>query len=332
MRRPALLVALLLLGPLAACGRSGTPGQQGSTAAGGDEIVVSDVGFAHPESVLYDSVADVYLVSNIDGDPAKRDDNGFISRLGTDGKIQQLKWIEGTPADTSFTLSAPKGMAIRGDTLYVADINCVKRFVRTTGKPAGEICIEGATFLNDVATDANGTLYVTDTGLEPDQTAAGTDAVYRFTADGKQLEKVIEGSMLGGPNGIAFRGQDGYVVSLVSGEIYQIGPNANRKLILPGDGKRQLDGIVFTRDGAYLFSSWGAKAVYRVGESGETAKVLDDVESPADIGYDGKRNRVLVPLLQKNEVRIKTLVPPKAAAPTPKPSAAPSGAPAPVKP
>ena len=45
----------------------------------------------------------------------------------------------------------------KGDTLYVADIDCVRRFVRTTGAPAGEICFPGATFLNDLATDANGT-------------------------------------------------------------------------------------------------------------------------------------------------------------------------------
>ncbi|MSR36002.1 MAG: hypothetical protein EXR95_05065, partial [Gemmatimonadetes bacterium] len=201
---------------------------------------------------------------------------------------------------------APKGMAIKGDTLYVADIDCVKRFVRTSGAPAGEICFQGATFLNGVAMDGNGTLYVTDSGLKPDFTSSGTDAVWRFTPDG-QTVKVIEGSVLGGPNGLAFRGQDGFVVTFGSGEIYQIGPNNNRNVVLPGAPDRALDGIVFTKDGGYLFSSWGDKAVHRVDTQGVTSRVLENVEAPAGIGYDAKRNRVLVPLFNGNEVRIKPL-------------------------
>jgi hypothetical protein len=31
--------------------------------------------------------------------------------------------------------------------------------------------------------------------------------------------------------------------------------------------------------------------------------VIEDVKSPADISYDAKRGRVLVPLFQENEVR-----------------------------
>jgi hypothetical protein len=289
--------------------------QESAPAAPG-EIVVADVGLMTPESVIHDSVADVYLVSNIDGGPLDKDDNGFISRIAPDGQVQQLKWIDGT--SPSVTLHAPKGLGIRGDTIYVADIDCVRRFVRTSGAPAGEICFPGASFLNDIATDANGTLYVTDSGLKTDTAGAlvpnGMDAVWRFTPSG-EAGKVIEGSLLGGPNGIAFRGQDGFVVTFGSGEIYQIGPNNNRNIMLPGASDRQLDGIVFTRDGGYLFSSWGDRAVHRVDSAGATSRVLENVEAPADIGYDARRDRVLVPLFMANEVRIKPIAAP--APPTP---------------
>jgi hypothetical protein len=343
MRRRSFAL-LALAGSAAALSGCGTPdADAGAAAADSTTITVAAVGFATPESVLHDSVADVYLVSNINGEPAARDDNGFISRLGVDGQLQELKWIDG--ADTTVTLHAPKGMAIRGDTLYVADIDCVRRFVRTTGRPAGEICPENATFLNDLAADSTGTLYVTDTGVKADSTASGTDAVWRFTPDGQNVAKLIEGSMLGGPNGIAFRGQDGYVVTLTSGEMYQIGPNNNRNLVLPGAPGRALDGLVFTNDGGFLFSSQGDRSVLRVDSAGVTSRVLVDVDTPADIGYDAKRDRVLVPLLAANEVRIVTLPPPPAptpAAPTEaaEPSggadssgaAPPSGAPAPANP
>jgi hypothetical protein len=211
-------------------------------------------------------------------------------------------------------------MAIQGDTLYVADIDCVRRFVRASGAPAGEICFQGASFLNDLATDASGTLYVTDSGFGPDTAGgmapSGTDAVWRFTPAG-ETGKVIEGSLLGAPNGIAFRGQDGFVVTFGSGEIYQIGPNNNRNIVLPGAADRMLDGIVFTNDGGYLFSSWGDRAVHRVGVDGATSRVLENVEAPADIGYDARRDRVLVPLFNTNEVRIKPLAAPADTTTTP---------------
>jgi hypothetical protein len=303
----------LVLAALACGGEDAAPE---TAPPASDEISVANVGLMTPESVLHDSVADVYVVSNINGGPTDKDDNGFITQITPDGQVRQLKWIDG--ASANITLHAPKGLGIRGDTLYVADIDCVRRFVRTTGAPAGEICFQGASFLNDIATDANGTLYVTDTGVRVDSTGfvpAGTDAVWRFTPSG-EIGKVIEGNVLGGPNGIAFRGQDGFVVTFGSGEIYQIGPNNNRNIVLPGATDRQLDGIVFTRDGGYLFSSWGDKAVHRVDSAGATSRVLENVEAPADIGYDARRGRVLVPLFMANEVRIKPL-----AAPAPAPAA-----------
>jgi sugar lactone lactonase YvrE len=289
------------------CGEGEVRGRAGAASAPAEdgEIAITRVGFSTPESVIHDSVADVYLVSNIEGAPAAKDDNGFIARLSPDGYVQQLRWIDG--AAQNVTLHAPKGMAISGDTLYVADIDCVRRFVRTTGATAGDICaFEGATFLNDIAVDSLGTLYVTDSGLEPDLTPSGTDAIWRFTPAGL-TGKVVEGSLLGAPNGIAFRGQDGFVVTFRSGELYQIGPSNNRDIILSGALDRGLDGIEFTRDGGFLFSSWGDKAVHRVDAQGHTSRLLENVQTPADIGYDARRNRALVPLLEMNEVRITPL-------------------------
>src|SRR3990172_189647 len=133
-------------------------------------------GFQTPESVLYDPTADLYLVANINGNPAGTDDNGFISRVTPAGQVQTLKWIDG--ASASVTLNAPKGMAIAGDTLYVADITAVRMFDRTTGQAKGAVNVPGATFLNDAAAGPDGSVYVTDTGLNPDFSPNGTHAVY----------------------------------------------------------------------------------------------------------------------------------------------------------
>jgi hypothetical protein len=305
--------ALLLAASLAACGGGADEGAEaeGGPEAAGVQIDVADVGFMTPESVLHDAASDVYLVSNINGAPGEKDDNGFISQLSPDGAVTNLKWITGDSANV--TLHAPKGMAIRGDTLYVSDIDCVKMFVRSTAAPAGEVCMRGATFLNDVAVDANGTLYVTDTGVNADFTDNNADAVWRFTPDG-QTNKLAEGPQLGGPNGIAFNAEGAYVVTFGSGEIYQVGSGGERRNVLPGVAARQLDGIAFLNDGGYAFSSWGDRAVHRVSAMGTTSNLLENVESPADIGYDAQRNRLLVPLFTPNQVIIKE-VPPAQEAP-----------------
>src|SRR2546426_7894859 len=68
-------------------------------------------GFLTPESVLHDPVQDIYFVSNINGSPTAKDNNGFISRVRPDGAVENLKFIEG--GHSGVTLNAPKGLAIR---------------------------------------------------------------------------------------------------------------------------------------------------------------------------------------------------------------------------
>lgn len=295
----ALAVALL-------AGLAGCAGEGGDTGGGTPEnaggITLSDVGFSTPESVLHDAAADVYLVSNVDGQPLDKDSAGFISRVSPDGEVLELRWIDA--ATDGVELNAPKGMAILGDSLYVADIDCVRVFVRTSGAPAGNICFQGATFLNDVAVDRNNSLYVTDTGMEPGPEGfepAGTDAVYQFTPNGRRTT-IASGSELGGPNGISFGSRGGFVATLGSGEIYQLAPDGNRTHVLDDP---QLDGIVFLPDGGFLYSSWGTQSVYEVTNTGQKLTVVEGVEAPADIGYDARRNRVLIPLFNQNEVWIR---------------------------
>src|SRR2546426_4066753 len=93
--------------------------QAAATAPMAPPILVSG-GFQTPESIFYEARSDIYLVSNINGDPTAADGNGFISRVAPDGRILELKWIDGTRPGVR--LNAPKGMAVAGDTLYVSDI------------------------------------------------------------------------------------------------------------------------------------------------------------------------------------------------------------------
>jgi len=262
-------------------------------------------GFQTPESVLYDSRGDVYLVSNINGNPTAADGNGFISKLSPTGKVIALKWIDGTKAGVK--LDGPKGMAIVGETLYVSDITAVRMFDRVSGRFKGSIDIMGATFMNDLAAGRDGFVYASDSGLKPDFSPSGTDAIYRIDRMGK-VTALAKSPDLNHPNGVTVRA-DGSVLVVVfaeKGEVYALSKGGKRFAVatLPAG---QLDGIEIASNGTLLVSSWASSSVYRIAKDGTATVVVENVKAPADIGYDGKRNRVLIPQFMDNKVVIQAL-------------------------
>lgn len=316
LSRYRVLVVLFSLSSLLACRREATIGENVKTSEEpiGElppPVRVEGVGLRTPESVLHDERADVYLVSNINGEPLARDDNGFIARLGPDGAVIELEWISG--AAEGVTLHAPKGMALSGQTLYVADIDTVRTFDRSSGAPTGSIEIAGARFLNDVVAGQGGQIYVTDTGslngTNGTNGANGTngppDAIYRIGID-NSVEKLAQSSGIGKPNGIAIRGGDLFVVTAGSNEIYTIDVEGYRESIIkvPAGG---LDGIVLLRDGRAVVSSWEAGAIFVQQPDGTFRQLLSGIEGPADMGYDAKRDRLLVPAFLEDAVLIQPL-------------------------
>ncbi len=296
--RCMLIPAILLV----ACARGGeAPGAA-------ESLTVANVGFRTPESVLHDPHADVYLVANINGSPLATDDNGFISRLRPDGTVEALRWIDGRSPEV--TLNAPKGMVIIGDTLFVADIDAVRLFTRETGAPLGARPVPGATFLNDLAAAPGGTLYVTDSGLRAGEgggfAPSGTDAVYRFESDGTAVP-LVRGDALGRPNGIVVDGHRIMLVTFGTGRVMLVVAESGQVSGLPAPPAGQLDGVVKIGDGIYLISSWEGRAVYRLGPGGQYTVAVSDVEAPADIGYDARRHRVLIPLFTTDRVEIRTV-------------------------
>ena len=71
--------------------------------------------FELPESVVFDQKNEVLYVSNITEHPFNKDGTGFISKVGLDGKIIELKWVK--------SLNAPKGLTIVNDKLFIADVD-----------------------------------------------------------------------------------------------------------------------------------------------------------------------------------------------------------------
>jgi hypothetical protein len=265
-------------------------------------------GFMTPESVIHDPDADLYLVSNINGTPLEADDNGYVSRVSPEGKVVEPKWIDASKAEVK--LNAPKGLTLAGDKLYVADITFVRIFDRKSGAPAGEVEVKGSTFLNGVATGPDGSVYVSDTGVKLGKEGfepTGTDAVYRIDpAKKNKLTPVAKNKDLGRPNGLAVDQSGVWVVTFGTGELYRLSPKGQKEagVKLP---KGQLDGLVLLDGGAVLVSSWEGSSIFRGAGAGPFEPVITGVKSPAGIGFDAKRKRVLVPSFMGNTVQIHPL-------------------------
>jgi len=265
-------------------------------------IDVDEVGFATPESVLYDAAQDIYLVSNINGKPTDKDDNGFIARVRPDGTVATLKWIDGG-AD-GVELNAPKGMAVVGGLLYVADIDRVRLFDRSSGAAKGSIEIPGGTFVNDLVAAPDGTVYASDSGLTPAFKPSGSDAIWKIVSG--TASALIKDEKLGRPNGLALDGDQLVVVTFGTGSMYRV--NAAGKMgEVTKAPKGSLDGIEPLGDGGFLVSSWEAQAVYKVTADGTFTAVIEGLPAPADIGWDSKRARLLIPLFNDNKVLIRSL-------------------------
>ncbi len=138
---------------LSLCGILFFAGPQAYSQHSIKKIWATDSVVAIPESVL--PVKEIMYVSEIDGAPWGRDGKGEVGKLTRDGKVIDLNWITG--------LNAPKGLAIDGDLLYVADLDELVVISISQNKIDHRIKIAGAEGLNDVTVDENGIVYVSDT-------------------------------------------------------------------------------------------------------------------------------------------------------------------------
>jgi sugar lactone lactonase YvrE len=320
-----LALTLALAAALAACGgaegaadaadtagaapaTADAPAPGGEGAADAPTLVGVIEGMRTPESVLHDPEQDVYFVSNIGGNPSRKDGDGSIARVHPDSLDRPaLDFVRG--GRTGITLHAPKGMAIVGDTLWVADIDAVRGFNRRTGRPVASVDLAGAgaLFLNDVARGWGDTLYVTDTGIRFDANGTmshpGPDRV--FAIAGRAATVAVEGTILSGPNGVAWDSTGNrLLVAPFSGPTVLAwtpggrAPNPRRLAAGPGS----FDGIARLADGRVLVTSWADSSVYVMQRDSTMTRLLTGVEAPADLGVDTKRQWVLVPLFNGNRV------------------------------
>lgn len=249
---------------------------------------------AGPESVIYHASSDSLFVSNVNGQPTEANGQGFISRLHADGRIAELHWIEG--------LDAPKGLALRDDRLYVADIDKLVVIDIQSGRILQRHLAEGARFLNDVAVDAAGQVYVSD---------MMTHTIYRLVDD--RLENWLHDPALESPNGLLVEGNrlivaswgimhDGFATE-VPGHLKQV-DLASKRISSLGDGRPagNLDGLESDGQGNYLVTDWLDGALLHIRPDGTRHTLIRFPQGSADHTVLHAQGLVIVPLMLDNRL------------------------------
>jgi len=237
--------------------------------------------FNVPESVLYLPNEEIIFVSNINGSPAAKDGNGYISKISSTGKILDLTFISG--------LNAPKGMAVIDDFLYVTDIDRIVKINLPTGELIHYFEIQNAVFLNDIISSPNGTLYISDTQ---------TSLIFRIKEN--KVEPWLSEKKINQPNGLNF--ENGNLIVGTPEGIFSVDPqNKNVEAIISNTGN--IDGLEYLGNSTYLISDWKGK-IQKVSPTEKTV-LLNTTGlkiNAADIDYINEKNILIIPTFYHNTI------------------------------
>ena len=247
-------------------------------------------GLKMPESVVQAKDGSIY-VSEI-GEFGK-DGDGQISKIDKKGNV--TVFAKG--------MDDPKGLAVRGDKLYVADKNRVLE-VNLKDKDGAwqvygaQMAFPGTpVFLNDLAFDQVGNLYVSDSGTLKDGGQIfkiAKDGVITIVVDSKNPDVLA-------PNGLLFEGRGNLLsVDFESGILYRVNlaTGATTKI---GEGFGGGDGLVKTKAGKIYISDWKAGAISYLA-AGKAHPFKAGYQAAADITLTNDEKYMMVPDMKAGEL------------------------------
>lgn len=249
-----------------------------------DKVIVTR-GLSTPESVVVGFRGKIFVSQIGEFD---KDGDGSVAIVDPKGKVEIF----------AKGLDDPKGLAFRGHFLYAAD---KQRIWRIDSKGKSEVFVAPEAFpitpkfLNDLAFDTRGNLYVSDSGdLE------GHDgAIFKVTAKGTVSTVVTgkESQLVKSPNGLLVDGSSLLVADFASGEIYRVGLKMlTVEKVAAGFGGA--DGLARDKTGHYYVSDWKNGRVWKLDlkSTPPVPRIYDlTFTSAADIALDGAQDYVMVP-------------------------------------
>lgn len=236
-------------------------------------------GFSHPESAV-ETDEGIYI-SDV-GEFSMKD--GVIWKVSGNSKVVVVR-----------NLTDPKGLAVARGKIYVADIDRIWRIEK-----GGAVSLvvgpnsfpEAPRFLNGMAADATGYLYVSDT-------FGGW--VYRLSTLGK-VERLFK---VDKPNGLAVA-SDGTVYTITftnPGRIYAY-KDGKAELVFSSEDIGGGDGLCLDEERGILYASgYNSGKIIRINLMTARSEVIaEGLTTPADINLSASGSKLLVPLLEAGEV------------------------------
>lgn len=247
-------------------------------------FISETLGLTHCESAVYDAKNDVIYASLIGG---SEDGDGSIATINLDGTLINAQFIS--------NLNDPKGIAITENRLYVSDVTELIEADLITGEVIKKHSLEGVQSLNDVAIDAKGNVFVSDTG---------TSEIYQLDTDG-QFSLWLADEKLDRPNGLLIQNNSMYVAS------WGGHPDGGRVSIIDMTTKSidsvtsiigNLDGIRPYDNDRLIISDWRSGTIHLVDANGETQQVLQVGQSVGDIAYLQDKKLLLLPMNKQSRL------------------------------
>lgn len=239
-----------------------------------------------------------------------KDGRIFVSEIGEFGKDAdgQITVIDTNGKASVFaqSLDDPKGLAMIGENLFVADKNKIIKIA-----PDGKASVFAATaafpvtpqFFNDLEADPQGNLYVSDSG---DIMGTGKGGIiYKVNADG-QVKLLIDGKQderIMAPNGLLAddTGDVLIYVDFTSGVLYTFNQKT-QALTDIAEGFGGGDGVVHHSNGTMYVSDWKSGKVYSVNTNGDVTLLKEGYQSAADIAITKDEAYLMVPDMKAGEL------------------------------
>jgi sugar lactone lactonase YvrE len=244
------------------------------------------------ESVVYDKEKNILYVSC---QAADEPGDGSIAKVSLEGEILNPKFTAG--------LNNPKGIAIVGDKLYVADLLELVEINRETGDIIKKYTEDSVKFLNDVTVDKDGNVYVSD---------MFNSAIYKLDKDRNFKEWFISPEMEN-PNGLLAIGDEIYLAGwgrftdgkpafAPKGCFQKINMNTMEITKISADTLGNLDGIQVNDENSFIVSDWRGGKVFRIAKTGETVELLALEQGVGDILFLPEKGLLVLPMKKQNQI------------------------------
>jgi len=233
-----------------------------------------------PESIVYDSLYNRYLVSNY-----------------YTGSIVQID-KEGIQSPFVNNMNATQGLAIVDSIVYCGCDSTVRGFRLSDGEQVMNLWVYGVNNLNDVTSDNDGYLYVTD--------VYGTKIIKVYPQT-QTYSVFVQGNGIYNPNGIIFD-EDNNRLLVCSYRpnfpIQAISLTDSTVITLLETELDNSDGITIDEIGNVYVTSWETNAIYKIEPdfSNPPELVYYSAGGPADISYDEVNSVIAIPLQNYNSV------------------------------